>query len=47
MAAASAPGAAHTLGERFDLIVQGAGEMIIALFAVMGITKIARIIPRK
>jgi anti-anti-sigma regulatory factor len=30
-----------------DLVVRGAGEMIIALFAVMGITKIARIIPRK
>jgi anti-anti-sigma regulatory factor len=30
-----------------ELVVRGAGEMIIALFAVMGITKIARIIPRK
>ena len=30
-----------------QLVVRGAGEMIIALFAVMGITKIARIIPRK
>jgi len=30
-----------------QLVIRGAGEMIIALFAVMGITKIARIIPRK
>jgi anti-anti-sigma regulatory factor len=30
-----------------EIVVRGAGEMIIALFAVMGITKIARIIPRK
>jgi ABC-type transporter Mla MlaB component len=30
-----------------ELVIRGAGEMIIALFAVMGITKIARIIPRK
>jgi len=30
-----------------ELVIRGAGEMVIALFAVMGITKIARIIPRK
>jgi ABC-type transporter Mla MlaB component len=30
-----------------ELVIRGAGEMIIALFAVMGITRIARIIPRK
>ena len=30
-----------------ELVVRGAGEMIIALFAVMGIPKVARIIPRK
>jgi ABC-type transporter Mla MlaB component len=30
-----------------ELVIRGAGEMIIALFAVMGITKIARVIPRK
>ncbi len=30
-----------------ELVVLGAGEMIIALLAVMGITNIARIIPRK
>jgi len=30
-----------------SLVIRGAGEMIIALFAVMGITKMARIIPRK
>ena len=30
-----------------QLVIRGAGEMIIALFAVMGITKIARVIPRK
>jgi anti-anti-sigma regulatory factor len=29
------------------LVIRGAGEMIIALFAVMGIPKVARIIPRK
>jgi anti-anti-sigma regulatory factor len=29
------------------LVIRGAGQMIIALFAVMGIPKIARIIPRK
>jgi anti-anti-sigma regulatory factor len=30
-----------------QLVIRGAGEMIIALFAVMGIPKVARIIPRK
>jgi ABC-type transporter Mla MlaB component len=30
-----------------ELVIRGAGEMIIALFAVMGITRIARVIPRK
>ena len=30
-----------------SLVIRGAGEMIIALFAVMGIPKVARIIPRK
>jgi ABC-type transporter Mla MlaB component len=30
-----------------EFVIRGAGEMIIALFAVMGITKIARVIPRK
>jgi anti-anti-sigma regulatory factor len=30
-----------------QLVIRGAGEMIIALFAVMGITKIAHVIPRK
>jgi anti-anti-sigma regulatory factor len=30
-----------------SLVIRGAGEMIIALFAVMGIQKVARIIPRK
>ena len=30
-----------------QLVIRGAGEMIVALFAVMGITKIARIIPKK
>jgi anti-anti-sigma regulatory factor len=30
-----------------QLVIRGAGEMIIALFAVMGIQKVARIIPKK
>lgn len=30
-----------------QLVIRGAGEMIVALFAVMGIPKVARIIPRK
>jgi anti-anti-sigma regulatory factor len=30
-----------------QLVIRGAGEMIIALFAVMGIPKVARIIPKK
>ena len=30
-----------------QVILRGAGEMIIALFAVMGIPRVARIIPRK
>jgi anti-anti-sigma regulatory factor len=30
-----------------QVVIHGAGEMIVALFAVMGITKIARIIPRR
>jgi anti-anti-sigma regulatory factor len=30
-----------------SLVIRGAGEMIVALFAVMGIPKVARIIPRK
>jgi len=30
-----------------QLVIRGAGEMIIALFGVMGIPKVARIIPRK
>jgi anti-anti-sigma regulatory factor len=30
-----------------ELVIRGAGEMIVALFAVMGITRIARVIPRK
>jgi anti-anti-sigma regulatory factor len=30
-----------------QLVIRGAGEMIIALFAVMGITKIAHVTPRK
>jgi anti-anti-sigma regulatory factor len=33
--------------ENKPIVIRGVGEMIVALFAVMGISKIARIIPRK
>jgi len=33
--------------EKKPIVIRGVGEMIVALFAVMGISKIARIIPRK
>jgi hypothetical protein len=33
--------------ENKPIVIRGVGEMIVALFAVMGISKVARIIPRK
>lgn len=33
--------------ESKPIVIRGVGEMIVALFAVMGISKVARIIPRK